>query len=121
MHAAFELGAQGLVDHAMAFETALSAERLRHDVNAEMGLPAGLGAGMAGVQGGLINDFDAFGREGFGQLFRDDISDGHWLCFCLRNRRCSKASHARPSMLNFDPETVHSDLSRLAAMPAASA
>jgi hypothetical protein len=92
MDAAFELTRQGFVDHAMTFEPALSPEGLRHDMNSEMGFAAGPGAGVSGMQIGLVDDFDAFGREGFGQLFRDDVSDRHGLTLVSKTRACSRVS-----------------------------
>ena len=40
MHAASELARKCRVDHAMTFKPALSAKRLRHNIQTEMGLAA---------------------------------------------------------------------------------
>ena len=47
MHAAGELARKRRVDHAMTLKPALSAKRLRHNIETEMGLAAGPVSGMA--------------------------------------------------------------------------
>ncbi len=47
MDAAGELTVKYGIDHAMALDPALSAERLRHDIDPEMGLSARPVAGVA--------------------------------------------------------------------------
>ena len=71
MHAARELARKRLVDHAVTLDPALSAERLRHDMNPEMGLAARPVAGMALVLVRFIHHVEALRREGGGQLFGD--------------------------------------------------
>ncbi len=56
------------VDHAMALDPALSFEGIRHDIDPEMGLPAGPVPGMAFVAVGFVLHLQALRREGFGQF-----------------------------------------------------
>jgi hypothetical protein len=49
MDAARKLRCQQLINHAVAFEPALPAERLRHNIDPEMGLAARPVAGVAFV------------------------------------------------------------------------
>jgi hypothetical protein len=77
VHAAGKLAGKRRVDHAMAFEPALSAEGFRHDIESEMALAALPMSGMAFVQVGFILDMQAFGREGRDQLCRDDVLHRH--------------------------------------------
>ena len=48
-----------LVDHAVALEPALSAEGVRHDMNAEMGFPARPMPGMSHVLVGFVDHVEA--------------------------------------------------------------
>ena len=48
--AAFELTPKRFVDHAVALEPALPAERLRHNIHPEMSLPALAMSGMPGAK-----------------------------------------------------------------------
>jgi hypothetical protein len=68
---------QHRIYHAMAFDPALSFERIRYDIDPEMRFAAGPVAGVAFMQMGLIGDVEAFGNESFVQLFCDVIFDGH--------------------------------------------
>jgi hypothetical protein len=77
MHAAGELGSERRVDHAMAFEPALSAKGFRHNIESEMRLAAGPVSGMALMAMGFVLDMQAFGRESIAQLFRDEIACLH--------------------------------------------
>ena len=52
--AAFELTDKCFVDHAVALEPALPAERLRHNIHPEMSLPALAMSGMPGAKA-LVN------------------------------------------------------------------
>ena len=61
--AAGKLARKRLVDHAVAIEAALSAERLRHDMNPEVGLAARPVAGMALVLMRFIHNIEALRRE----------------------------------------------------------
>jgi hypothetical protein len=58
-----KLARKRLVDHAMAFDPALSAERLRHDMNPEVGLAARPMAGVALVLMRFIHNIEALRRE----------------------------------------------------------
>src|SRR2546422_8184041 len=51
--AAFELTDKCFVDHAVALEPALPAERLRHNIHPEMSLPALASATPAGARNGF--------------------------------------------------------------------
>ena len=77
--AAREFRGERRIDHAMAFEPALSLERLRHDIDPEMGLPARPVSGMAFVSVGFVLHLQALRREGVGQLTRDNIGGSHAL------------------------------------------
>ncbi len=79
MHAALELGDKGFVDHAVALEPALPAERLSHDVYPEMRFPALAMPGVPGVLVGFVHHLEPRGVESPGQLFRDAITPGHGL------------------------------------------
>lgn len=63
MHAAGEFLRQCGVDHAMAFDSALSLEGVRHDINPEMRLATGLAPSMAGVLMGFVLDIQPDRRE----------------------------------------------------------
>jgi len=77
VHAAFELARQRAVDHAVAFQPGLPFERLRHDIDAEMSLPARPVPGMAFVLVGLVQHLEALRRESLGQLLCDYIGRLH--------------------------------------------
>jgi hypothetical protein len=77
MHAALELGDKGFVDHAVALEPALPAERLSHNIHPEMSFPALPMPSMSGVLVGFIHHLEARGGESLGQLFCDDIAPCH--------------------------------------------
>jgi hypothetical protein len=79
MHAALELGDKGFVDHAVALEPALPAERLSHDIYPEMRFPALAMPGVPGVLVGFVHHLEPRGVESPGQLFRDAITPGHGL------------------------------------------
>src|SRR5262249_20313914 len=57
--AAFELPDKHFVDHAVALEPALPAERLRHNIHPEMSFPAVPMPGMPGVLVGFIHHLEA--------------------------------------------------------------
>jgi len=61
----------------MALDPALSAEDIRHNINAVVRLTVLSRAGMAGVKVGLVDDGKIFRREGFGQLLCDQILGSH--------------------------------------------
>jgi len=77
MHAAGQFARQRRIDHAMAFEPALSTERFRYDIEAEMSLAAGPVSGVALVPMRFILDMEALRRESCAQLFRDEIAGLH--------------------------------------------
>ena len=75
--AAFELTGKCLVDHAVALEPALPAERLRHNIYPEMSFPALSMPGMPGVLVGFVHHVEARGSESVGQLLHDEIARCH--------------------------------------------
>src|SRR5258706_7089583 len=75
--AAFELTHKRFVDHAVALEPALPAERLRHNIHPEMSLPALAMSGMSRVLVGFVHHVEARGSESLGQLLRDEIAPCH--------------------------------------------
>jgi len=79
VNAAGELGGERRIDHAMALQPALPAERLSHDIEPEVGLAARASPGMAGVLMGLVFDPHALRREGLLQLFGNPILGSHVL------------------------------------------
>ena len=79
MHAALKLVGERHIDHAVAFESALSAEGFRHNIKPVVRFAARPIAGMSFMQVGLVLDMQAFGRESRQQLCRNDILHAH--CF----------------------------------------
>ena len=75
--AACELADKRFVDHAVALEPALPAERLRHDIYPEMSLPALAMSSMPSVLVGFVHHVEARGSESLGQLLRDEVSSCH--------------------------------------------
>jgi hypothetical protein len=65
------------VDHTVALQPGLPFEGLRHDINAEMRLPARAVPGMAFMLVGFVHHFDALRRESLGQLLCDQIGRLH--------------------------------------------
>src|SRR5262249_4126341 len=76
---AIEFGGKRRVDHAVALEAALPPKRLRHDIQAEMALPARPVPGMAFVLTGFVDHSDAFRSESLGQLSCDQVCTPHGL------------------------------------------
>ena len=79
VNAAGQFGGQNPVDHAMTFDPALPAERLRYDMNAEMSLAARPMPSMAFMAMRFILDIEALRRKRGGKLFGDpgfDLHDG---------------------------------------------
>lgn len=73
MNAAGKGGLQGLVDEAMALDTAASAEVRRDDSHSEMALTAFAMTGVAGMSGRFVQHHQAFGckrglETGFNQI-----------------------------------------------------
>ena len=75
--AAGELTGKLFVDHSVALEPALPAERLRHDIYPEMSLPALAMPSMPGVLVGFVHHVEACGSESVGQLLHDEIARCH--------------------------------------------
>jgi hypothetical protein len=68
MDAGLEFVSEGLVDHAMTSDPALSAERASYDINSEMRFSAGSMSGVPFMLMGLVEHPQAQRSEGFGQL-----------------------------------------------------
>ena len=75
--AACELTDKCFVDHTVALEPALSAERFRHNIHPEMSLPALAISGMPDVLLGFVHHVEARGSESLGQLLGDEIAPCH--------------------------------------------
>lgn len=68
MNAGLEFVSEGLVDHAMTSDPALSAERASYDINSKMRFSAGPMSGVAFMLMGLVEHLQAQRSEGFDQL-----------------------------------------------------
>jgi len=75
--AAREFSDERFVNHAMALEPALPAERLRHNIYPEMSLPALAMSSMPSVLVGFVHHVEARGSESIGQLLHDEIARCH--------------------------------------------
>ena len=75
--AAREFSDERFVNHAMALEPALPAERLRHNIYPEMSLPALAMSSMPSVLVGFVHHVEARGSESVGQLLHDEIARCH--------------------------------------------
>ena len=63
-----EFVSEGLVDHAMTSNPALSAERASYDIDSKMRFSAGSMSGVAFMVMGLVEHLQAQRSEGFGQF-----------------------------------------------------
>ena len=77
VHTPLELVGERRIDHAVALEPALPAERLRHDIYPEMSLPALAMSSMPSVLVGFVHHVEARGSESVGQLLHDEIARCH--------------------------------------------
>jgi hypothetical protein len=77
MDAGLEFVSEGLVDHPMTSDPALSAERASYDINPEMRFSAGSMSGVAFMLMGLVEHLQAQRSEGFGQLPRNGFLHTH--------------------------------------------
>jgi hypothetical protein len=77
MDAARKLGREQLINHAVAFEPALPAERLRYNIHPEMGLAARPVPGVPRVVLRLVLDVQALRRKRGAQLLGDLIFHQH--------------------------------------------
>ena len=93
MDAAFQFRREGLVDHAVTFEPALSAEGFRHNIKPVMGLAAGAVSGVAGMLMRFVLDAQALWSESHSQLFGNHILGSHSRSFTggRPNRQCRDA------------------------------
>ena len=87
VHAAGEFAGKRRVDHAMAFEPALSAKGFRHDIKTEMRFAAWPVSGMTFMTMRFVLDVKTLGCESFVQLFRDEVAG-------LHRRHIAGARHA---------------------------
>ena len=69
VHTAGELGCERLINHPMTLDAGLSPERVRHDIDPVVSLPARPVPGMALMLVRFINHFEALRRESLGQTF----------------------------------------------------
>src|SRR5262249_19280318 len=79
-----QLAGQHGIDHAMALQPALPPEHLRHDIEAEMALPARPMAGMAHMLLRFVDHANAFRSESFGQLSCDQVGKAHGVRLQIR-------------------------------------
>src|SRR5450759_1476974 len=77
VHDAGQLVRKRLVNHAVTFEPGLTFERLRHDIDPIMSLPARPGPGMAFVLVGYVLHRKTLRGESLGQLLCDEIGGSH--------------------------------------------
>jgi hypothetical protein len=77
VHTAGQFRGKQLIDHAVTLNAGLSLERVRHDMDSIMRLPARSMSGMAFMLMGFINNLEALRRESLGQLFCDVIYGSH--------------------------------------------
>ena len=120
MDAAGKLGRKNLVDHAMTFDPALSAERLRHDMNPEMTFAAGPVSCMALMAVRFVLHLEALRRQGGCELFGDPVFDLHENV--RKGAPGSGQRVARDPPLEASPETslgkmICQDLKVSAALP----
>jgi hypothetical protein len=77
VHGARKLSRKFTIYHAMALDPGLTFERLRHDIDPEMSLPARPVPGMALVLVGFVLHLEALGAESLGQFLCDEIGGSH--------------------------------------------
>jgi hypothetical protein len=68
MDPGLEFVSEGLVDHAMTSDPALSMERASHDIDSKMRFSARSMSGVSFMLMGLVEHLQAQWSEGFGQL-----------------------------------------------------
>ena len=71
-----QLIGQSGIHHPVLLNARLAAEGVRHDHHAEMALPIGACAGMAGVVVGLVDDLERRRRETLHELCGDSLAHG---------------------------------------------
>src|SRR5690242_16746587 len=77
MDAAGKLSRERRIYHAMAFDPALSAEGIRHDIDSVVSLAARAVAGLAFVEVRFVLRAQALGGESLAQLFGEHILRAH--------------------------------------------
>lgn len=90
MDTALELVRQRRVDHAVTFESGLSPERARHDIESEMRFTARPMASMSLVQMGFVFDVQAFRRKSCNKPGRYDVLHSHRRARSGQARLCAK-------------------------------
>jgi hypothetical protein len=103
MHAALELTLERLIDHAVALDSALSFERIRHDINAEMALSSRLIPCVSCVPVRVVSDLKLPRGKSPGQFLCDQIAPAHRLPIRAPLRRVNAG-------------LVHSELTRRVGM-----
>jgi hypothetical protein len=81
MHRAAQLVRQRGMDAALTLNARGAFKRRRHQTDMEMGLSRAAivarGAGMAGMGGAFVADFERYGRESSGQFVPDGVGYAH--------------------------------------------
>ena len=103
VHAAREFGCKRLIDHAVAFNTGLSLECVRYNIDPIVSLPARPVPGMAFVLVGFVHHLEALRRESLGQLSCDEIGSPH----NVRLGECGLPVNSRKQVLNASPARAH--------------
>src|SRR5882757_3053327 len=112
VHATVEFARQRRIDHAVAVDSALSPEGLRHNIDPEMRLAAGPVAGMPLMLMGFVLDPQALRFESLGQLLCDDVTGVHPNGLAM-----VPATGQSPALNPAEPRACHSVLSSLRAPP----
>src|SRR5262245_32555955 len=77
MHPGLELRHECFVHHAVALDSALPSEGIRHNMNPEMALAAFPMAGVTSVMVGFVEHVKPCGCEGPSELLQDGVAGIH--------------------------------------------
>jgi len=77
VHATGQFTRKNAVNQPVALQPGLPFERVRHNINTEMGLPTWSMPGMACMLVRFVHHLETLRREGRGQLLRDHIGGPH--------------------------------------------
>jgi hypothetical protein len=77
MHRPIKLIGENHIDHPLAFEPREAGEGIGDDLDLEMALAAFAGAGMTGMEVGLVLDVEMLGSKGIPQLLFDRLGYAH--------------------------------------------
>lgn len=80
MHTGRQFTRKSLIYHAVALDSALTFEGLRHDIHPEVGFPIPPESTVAFMLMRFVDDPDTVGRESLGQLSCDDVLNAHNGC-----------------------------------------